>query len=277
MSPHSQPTLLLVRPEMRQAADMEVCRRLGWNVLPFAPLKIERLPEQASLWLQQMQRAEVVFWVSPTAVDVAATMLAECSGSLNMPNTLFRQPENTIYSADVAAQPSSGSLKEFGQLHIAVGKATATRLREYGVQNVVCHASGNDSEAVLSLPVWNRLPEHARVLIVRGKGGREWLAQQLVLRGFVVEKAEIYQRVPCALDWTTFTAAQPRAAWVTSSELAHELFRQTPPTIAQKVQSLLYFAHHARVCTTLRDLGAQNVFEAENLFAALNQLNSPFS
>lgn len=278
MSTQSKPpTLLLVRPQMRQAADLAVCARLGWNVLPFAPLQIDRLPENAVALLCGLQQADVVFWVSPTAVDVACELLAGFSGShLCEHNTAFRLPEclgNNLNHIEKQKNAFSGCLKAFSQTHIAVGKATAARLREYGAQNVLFNTAGNDSEAVFALDAWRRLPEKARVLIVRGEGGRDWLAQQLAQLNLLVDRVDIYRRVPCALDWAAFERANPQAAWVTSSELARELFTQTPPKLTQKLHSLIYFAHHARIGDTLRNLGAQQVFGADSLDSALNLLN----
>lgn len=221
---------------------MALCAQSGWQVLPFAPIHIERLPEKATNLWQQLQQAHAVFWVSPTAVETACEMLAEVSGSL----------------------------KNIAATHIAVGKATASQLSQSGIKNAVVGEQGNDSEAVLTLPLWDRLPENAQVLIVRGVGGRDWLAQQLSARGFAVCITEIYRRVPCPVDWAAFEQTNLSAAWVTSSELARELFTQAPPKLTQKLHSLLYFTHHERICATLRHLGAQHIYCVENLESALH-------
>lgn len=219
------PTLLLVRPKLRQADDIAICTEHGWNVLPFAPIRIVPDADACFRLPETLADCHALFWVSPTAVQLGATQL-------------------------------SGSLKQI--IHIAVGSATATELRAHGI-NAHVSTHGNDSEAALALPVWNRLPHGARIGIVRGKGGREMLPETLRRRGFNVRYAEIYHREPQQLDWTHFQAASPNAAWLTSSEMAIELFAQCPRTMAQSLQSLLYCTHHARIADVLRQLGASNV------------------
>nr|WP_238373903.1 hypothetical protein [Kingella kingae] len=65
------PTLLLVRPTQRQAADITLCQHAGWQAVPFAP--IELCPNQAACTAlpQQITQAQAMFWVSPSAVEIA--------------------------------------------------------------------------------------------------------------------------------------------------------------------------------------------------------------
>ena len=234
------PTLLLVRPENRQSEDRRIAERAGWNVLPFAPVRLAAdptLPEQLAACLPD---AAAVFWVSPTAVEMAA-------------------PHVRTHTRIV---------------HIAVGQATARALERAGCFPVHAPAQQNDSEAVLTLPVWQRLPPHAGIVIIRGQGGREHLAQALRQRGFVVQYAECYQRIPQSLNWQTFQAAAPRAAWITSSELAQELFTQCPQAFRQNLKSLLYFTQHPRIAQTLTALGANHVHTVAQLSDALNYFSS---
>ena len=62
----------------------------------------------------------------------------------------------------------------------AVGAATAAVLEAYGL-NVQVPEQGQTSEALLALPVWHELlaTEGLRVLIWRGAGGREHLADSV--------------------------------------------------------------------------------------------------
>ncbi len=75
----------------------------------------------------------------------------------------------------------------------AVGKSTAGQLAEFGVE--VQHPPGPqmDTEALLVLPGLQAVAGD-RVLIVRGVGGRETLAQALRARGAEVDYLETYQR-----------------------------------------------------------------------------------
>ena len=232
------PAILIIRPENRFAADAAACRAAGWTPVPFAPFRIVPLPKALSHLPQAAAHADALFWSSPTAAETAAPHL-------------------------------SGSLKTTVP-NIAVGAQTAAALQRTGFTNIHHSETGSDSEAAFSLPVWHTLPQHARVLIVRGTGGRAWLGGQLAARGFTVEYAEIYLREPHELDWTRFQAAAPEAAWAASSEAVRAIFARCPPPLRQKLKSLLYFARHARIAETLSQSGAQRVRTADGIGSALN-------
>lgn len=88
---------------------------------------------------------------------------------------------------------------------LTVGKGTAKVLRDYGI-DALAPPEGHDSEALLTLP---RLQQVAgdKVLVLRGEGGRELLAQTLRERGAQVEFAELYRRVVPALSARDLTEA----------------------------------------------------------------------
>ncbi|MFB3302328.1 uroporphyrinogen-III synthase [Pseudomonas sp. AMR01] len=77
----------------------------------------------------------------------------------------------------------------------SVGAATAQVLADYGL-NVQCPATGDDSEALLALPALREAVARpgARVLILRGEGGRELLAERLREGGASVDYLELYRR-----------------------------------------------------------------------------------
>nr|WP_283099325.1 uroporphyrinogen-III synthase [Pseudomonas sp. MWU15-20650] len=77
----------------------------------------------------------------------------------------------------------------------SVGAATAQILADHGL-NVHYPLTGDDSEALLQLPALREAIAHpgARVLILRGEGGRELLAQRLREQGASVEYLELYRR-----------------------------------------------------------------------------------
>ncbi|AZP70237.1 uroporphyrinogen-III synthase [Pseudomonas poae] len=77
----------------------------------------------------------------------------------------------------------------------SVGAATAQVLAEHGL-NVHYPQTGDDSEALLQLPALREAVTRpgARVLILRGEGGRELLAQRLREQGASVDYLELYRR-----------------------------------------------------------------------------------
>ena len=81
---------------------------------------------------------------------------------------------------------------------IAVGKATKAALQALSIENILCPSQEN-SEGVLTLSVLNGNISNKNITIVRGNGGREYLATELTKRGATVDYLESYQRV-----WRTF-------------------------------------------------------------------------
>jgi len=77
----------------------------------------------------------------------------------------------------------------------AVGAGTAAVLQDYGLP-AQFPADGQDSEALLRLPVWDRLlaQPDLRVLIWRGVGGRPHFSSTIREAGGRVDLLELYQR-----------------------------------------------------------------------------------
>lgn len=108
---------------------------------------------------------------------------------------------------------------------LAVGTTTAAALEAYGLP-VQVPGSGQDSEALMRMAVWDRLfaqPE-LKIMIWRGVGGREHIAEQVRRAGGQVEYLELYQRVmPAALvEQLASVAGQPISGVVISSAQALE-------------------------------------------------------
>ena len=83
----------------------------------------------------------------------------------------------------------------------SVGAATAQILADHDL-TVHYPQTGDDSEALLALPALREAiarPE-ARVLILRGEGGRELLAERLREQGASVDYLELYRRTLPAYD-----------------------------------------------------------------------------
>lgn len=87
----------------------------------------------------------------------------------------------------------------------AVGRATAAALDAAGVEVDICPSTGFDSEALLSAPALQRV-QGATVVLFRGNGGREVLADTLRARGAKVHYAEVYQRVCTQTDVSKLAA-----------------------------------------------------------------------
>ncbi|MDO4641146.1 MAG: uroporphyrinogen-III synthase [Neisseria sp.] len=232
------PTILLVRPANRAVVDQLICSEAGWHGVPFGVQEI--LADEAALARlpEDYAAADAVFWVSPSAVQTGI-------GSLD-----------------------AGAIRE--KWNITVGSASAEALQNMGCQKIFAPHEGKDSEAVLRLDVWQNLPPGARVLVIRGHGGRDFLLDALAARGFSVQLAEIYYRVPKTPDWQAFADLQPHAAWVPSADAARLFWAQMPAGLVPQAESLLYFTHHPRIAAVLKEQGAERIelierFDAQTL------------
>ena len=220
------PTMLIVRPSARAAEDVETCLNAGWSAEVLSPVEIEADAAGLELLSEQYARADAVFWISPTAIETAVPYL---------------------------------NLSDGIKIHIAVGQGSRRALERYLGRTVIAPHDGNDSEAVLRLPVWNGLPEGARVLFVRGHGGRDFLMGRLREKGFQTELAEVYFRRHKPLNFQNFQAETITAAYITSTELVQSLFAQVPPQFSRFFESLLYFTHHPRIAEALKCEGVRSV------------------
>ncbi len=75
----------------------------------------------------------------------------------------------------------------------AIGAATATALEDHGLPATLLPEKQFDSESLLALDALQDM-QGRQVIIVRGKGGRELLRQELQKRGASVVYAEVYER-----------------------------------------------------------------------------------
>ena len=231
------PTMLIIRPSARAAEDVETCLNAGWRAEVLSPVEIEADAAGLELLSEQYARADAVFWVSPTAIETAVPYL---------------------------------DLSDGIKIHIAVGQGSRRALERYLGRTVIAPHDGNDSEAVLRLPVWDGLREGGRVLSVRGHGGRDFLMRRLREKGLQTELAEIYFRRHNPLNFQNFQAENITAAYITSTELVQSLFAQVPPQFSRFFKSLLYFTHHPRIAEALKREGVRSVETVPSLEYALS-------
>jgi uroporphyrinogen-III synthase len=166
----------------------------------------------------------------------------------------------------------------------AVGAATADILADYGLAASFPECA-DASEALLALPeLASALAVHnPRVLIMRGEGGRELIAERLRGQGVTVDYLQLYRRnLPVyrpALLLELLTMQGLNALLVSSGAgLAHlvELAGADWPRVAQ----LVLFVPSARVAEQARVAGAEHVVDcrgasATALLAALRAQPAP--
>lgn len=155
-----------------------------------------------------------------------------------------------------------------GVLAGGTGPGTAGALAAAGVPAASIVCPGPDSERFDSEALWKLLRNRAdwasaRVLIVRGEGGRDWLADTLRAQGASVQFVEAYRRVAprpdaAAQALLAQALARPEAhVWLfSSSEAVHHL----PPLAPQTDWSAAWaLATHPRIAQAARDIGIGRV------------------
>ncbi len=143
----------------------------------------------------------------------------------------------------------------------AIGRATSHALNAAGYRVAVLPSGGSDSESLLASPELQQMAGQ-RVLIVRGKGGRELLADTLAARGAEVTCAEVYERRPATPSRESLEELE--TAWrqggidaytATSSELLEALVGIVTPRCRELMDSTALLTGAARVAERAARLG----------------------
>lgn len=236
--------LLLTRPADDCAALAETLAAQGifsscLPLLEIAPLPVSATIRQA---LTRLPDCSAVVVVSKPAARIALDLLDTCvPQALPMP-------------------------------WFSVGSATGEILRDHGLDVHVPDA-GDDSEALLQLP---RLREvlgqpGARVMILRGEGGRELLAERLRESGASVEYLELYRRELPAYAPQTLPRrieAERLNGLVVSSGQGFEHLRQMAGDAWPRIAQLPLFVPSPRVAELAHAAGAQTVVDCRGASAA---------
>lgn len=245
--------LLLTRPAEECAALAAALMEQGIHSSSLPLLAIEPLaetPEQRATMLG-LDRYSAVIVVSKPAARLGLELLGRC------------WPE-----------------KRSGQPWFSVGAATGAILDSHGL-DVSWPVCGDDSEALLALP---RLAEalevpDPKVLILRGKGGREHIADTLRARGVQVDSLELYRRYlpdyPPGKLLQVLRSERLNALVVSSGQglqSLHELAGSDWPTLRE----LPLFVPSPRVAEIAASLGAKTIVDCRGagtaaLLAALRE------
>lgn len=154
----------------------------------------------------------------------------------------------------------------------SVGAATAQILADHGL-DVHYPATGDDSEALLQLPALREAIAQpgARVLILRGEGGRELLAERLREQGASVDYLEMYRRFLPAYQAGTLMQRirleRLNGVVVSSGQGFLNLQALAGPDWPQVVQ-LPLFVPSPRVYEMARAAGAEKVVDCRGASAA---------
>lgn len=152
-------------------------------------------------------------------------------------------------------------IKKFGKIpenlkFAAIGNQTAKELSLYGVHKVLIPHTRFDSEALLALPEMHDV-ENKHIVIFRGLGGRDVLADTLKSRGANVTFAESYRRINPQNDSellnNKWQQAQLNAVIVTSSEAMRNLLELAGAS--EWLRHITLCVNHARIAELPLQLG----------------------
>jgi uroporphyrinogen-III synthase len=170
------PTLLVTRPRPQCAAWLARLADLGVPAaaLPLIEILPARDPRPVRAAWAALREVDLAVFVSPNAV------------------------EQFFAHAGAAAWPAQ-------TLAACVGPGSAQALAHHGVpaENIVQPAA--DAASLDSEHLWQQLSPRrawagARVLLLRGDGGREWLAERLIEEGARVDAVTVYHRAGPRFD-----------------------------------------------------------------------------
>jgi len=155
---------LVTRPVRQSAGILEAIENGGAHAVPFPLLRLDNLPldQAAKQKVMNLDSYDLVIFISGPAVQFGMAWVENYWPQLPVAITWF-----------------------------AVGTSTANRLREYNVDAVT--PTRENSEGLLELDGLQQV-NGRKVLIVRGAGGREKLADTLRTRGAEVDYLETYRR-----------------------------------------------------------------------------------
>ncbi len=149
-----------------------------------------------------------------------------------------------------------------GLVTASIGAATARALVERGLAPALRPEQRFDSEALLEHPALGDM-RGKRVVIFRGEGGRELLAETLRARGAEVAYAEVYRRALPVADpaplLARWRAGEVDVAVITSVEGAQNLCTLLGDAGCRLLQATPLVVASGRVLQQARDLGVGRV------------------
>ena len=164
--------------------------------------------------------------------------------------------------------------------YIAVGPNTAQSWQRAGVTSAQIPLT-HDSEGVLAL-LQDLDLTHSRIIILRGNGGRETLAEALIQRSKNVTYCEVYQRIKPNYDhnklvdnWQQFAI---NSVIITSGEILTNLMHSIPSYASPWITNLYFIVPSQRIAKLAYQFGINHVTIAQGasndaILAALEQLD----
>lgn len=158
--------VVVTRPAHQAAGFRHLLEQAGAQAILFPVMEVRPPTDLAAATarLSQLPSYDVALFISANAVEFGLSLLDG-------------QQRNALQQLTLGA----------------IGKQTAKVLQQHGFTAAWVPAQGFSSEDFLALPATQQLAGK-RILIFRGEGGRELLADTLLQRGASVDYVAVYQR-----------------------------------------------------------------------------------
>ncbi|MDT8406735.1 MAG: uroporphyrinogen-III synthase [Methylococcales bacterium] len=227
----SKAAVLITRPEAQNQGLLTLLAASGYQAIAIPALTIvgKRSPESIEPCLANWQHWDLLIFVSVNAVNFAWPLIG---GKMT----------------GASARPVA-----------AIGAATAKALKAHGVAVRDVPATGFDSEALLAMPGLTELSGR-NILLIRGEGGREHLAETLYARGAKVTYLEVYRRccpVSCPEQALITLAQTPEllATLITSAQSLNCLETLLPAAAWCKVRASVLMVFSERIARLAKTRG----------------------
>lgn len=230
--------IVVTRPRAQAAGLAALIEDAGGTPVLFPVIDIEPALDPAPLAATHLDDYQLAVFISPNAVDYS------------LPTLLAGRP-----------WPS-------GVQAAAVGTGTVKALEKFGVAGTVVPSERFDSEGLLELPALQaERVAGQRVLILRGDGGRELIADTLRQRGATVDYLACYRRLPPGDGVHALSDLAARGALdaltVSSSEGLRNLHQLlTAPAqqaLLMQICAAPCFVPHPRIAEVAHGLGHRQV------------------
>ncbi len=228
-------TIVVTRPRAQASTLAGLIAERGGKPVIFPLIEISPAADPGHLQaaIARLERYALAIFISPNAIDFSLPLILAQRG-----------------------WPS-------GLRAVAIGQSSVRRLASYGVEQTLAPVERFDSESVLQLPELQRAAVVGkRVLILRGNGGRELLAETLRERGSEVDY------VSCYLRSAPDTAAPLKALWdsgqldaltISSSEGLRNLVDLLDRPTRAQLHITPVFVPHPRIADLAQALALQQV------------------
>jgi uroporphyrinogen-III synthase len=228
--------IVVTRPLPQAEALAQAIRAAGGEPLLLPAMEIHDVADARAVHAIAARLAEFdwAIFISPTAVSKGLARLREVRGATAWPERVR-----------VAA----------------IGRGTQRALGDAGFAGIVAPEGAADSEALLALAAFAHLAG-ARIVIFRGVGGREQLAEGLRSRGASVEYAECYVRAGPDAESVSLGERSVDAFTVSSGEGLANLVQMLDAPGRQRLRAAPLFVPHRRVADQAKALGARSVIVA---------------